>query len=511
MDFWRLNDLETIIEKENGTDLIVFHAEGIRPEQTIRAKLGMLEHAASASFVPLRHERLDGVVRFRYRLTGLRRLSAVLKAEEWNETRWEGMLATLKIAVEEGRKYFVGDSDLVLHPDWIFAEGDVRRLRFIAVPLRGFGSAVSPWEQWRAMYETLLRYGLPDDWARRLNPGRWEKETFSHALWIESIDERLRPPFAPAFPGDDADAADGPVPERGKYGLPPREELRVAESGVTGGKPIGSSAPAEDGETMRFTARTVSRKEGICLFVAFFCWIAFVWKPSLPLFAAAVLGSVPLGFALWGRYQGGVSAGEPIGAHDPFSYRSAFGSGSVAAFGDSSGHPPGDTFGNSAKPTDADRSRISDADPHEVRSTFSAQELAHRTLLLDAADKTVRLDASEYESNYGGGRLDIVYDPGDRIESVPMGEAPVKIGRESDAVDVVIDHPAVSRMHLEIYRDGAIVMAKDVGSTNGTHLNDRSIVPLESYKLEDGDTLRVPGATIRYSAYAEPARVRSSE
>jgi two-component system, cell cycle response regulator len=61
------------------------------------------------------------------------------------------------------------------------------------------------------------------------------------------------------------------------------------------------------------------------------------------------------------------------------------------------------------------------------------------------------------------------------------------IGRSSKA-DVQIDQEAVSRNHCKIINTGNAVLLRDMGSTNGTYVNDEMI---DEYVLRDGDFIKV--------------------
>lgn len=64
----------------------------------------------------------------------------------------------------------------------------------------------------------------------------------------------------------------------------------------------------------------------------------------------------------------------------------------------------------------------------------------------------------------------------------------VQIGRETND-DVVLSDPGVSRNHAILaWRDGAFEIT-DLGSTNGTRVNDQLIT--EPHRLHDGDVIRV--------------------
>ncbi len=75
-------------------------------------------------------------------------------------------------------------------------------------------------------------------------------------------------------------------------------------------------------------------------------------------------------------------------------------------------------------------------------------------------------------------------------ESFELGEGVYRLGRDSSA-DLVIADPSISRAHLELRIEGCDVKASDMGSSNGTALNGRSLRPGASVALREGDELEV--------------------
>ncbi len=73
-------------------------------------------------------------------------------------------------------------------------------------------------------------------------------------------------------------------------------------------------------------------------------------------------------------------------------------------------------------------------------------------------------------------------------QATPLGDAPVRIGREADNDLVIADDPKVSRHHAEVAHRGGTWSVTDRGSRNGTFVND---VKVSHVGLRDGDQLRV--------------------
>jgi two-component system, cell cycle response regulator len=72
-----------------------------------------------------------------------------------------------------------------------------------------------------------------------------------------------------------------------------------------------------------------------------------------------------------------------------------------------------------------------------------------------------------------------------------LNQPALTIGRSSKS-DVQVDQESVSRSHAKIINTGKTIILRDLGSTNGTYVNDELI---DEYVLRDGDFIKI-GRTI---------------
>jgi len=78
---------------------------------------------------------------------------------------------------------------------------------------------------------------------------------------------------------------------------------------------------------------------------------------------------------------------------------------------------------------------------------------------------------------------------------IPLGAGAIKVGRSSKN-DIQLDQDSVSRVHAEFRSDGQVVTVLDLGSTNGTYVNDRLVQG--ALPLSDGDQIKIGGAIFKF-------------
>jgi hypothetical protein len=100
------------------------------------------------------------------------------------------------------------------------------------------------------------------------------------------------------------------------------------------------------------------------------------------------------------------------------------------------------------------------------------------------------VDASIVASE-GGSAGSLVLPDGRRVQ---LGEEPVRIGRLPDCA-IALSDTQVSRHHAEVRRDERGFVIVDLGSLNGTTVNE---VAVQEHALADGDVISIGETAIRY-------------
>ena len=118
-------------------------------------------------------------------------------------------------------------------------------------------------------------------------------------------------------------------------------------------------------------------------------------------------------------------------------------------------------------------------------SSGSSDHPSERTLVTSVASRALAAPITPLDSC-----LVVIYgaDLGKRI---PLGSGAIEAGRSSTC-GIPIDQESVSRQHARIFWSDRGYRVRDLGSTNGTFVNDRAV---EEQTLVDGDQIKI-GRTI---------------
>ncbi len=99
------------------------------------------------------------------------------------------------------------------------------------------------------------------------------------------------------------------------------------------------------------------------------------------------------------------------------------------------------------------------------------------------------------QGDAGAACLVLIYPPGpDMGKRFPLDRTEFVLGRGTDC-DIQVDRDSVSRRHAKIYRNEVAWVVQDLGSTNGSYVNDH---PVQEASLRDGDFLKIGAAIFKF-------------
>lgn len=91
----------------------------------------------------------------------------------------------------------------------------------------------------------------------------------------------------------------------------------------------------------------------------------------------------------------------------------------------------------------------------------------------------------------------VFVDPEDTFE-ISLSKMPFVIGSYSSGVDYRIENPLISRFHVCIFQEGEVFFVKDMHSTNGTFLNGRKLEGEKEEKLCSGDYIELANMKFQF-------------
>jgi pSer/pThr/pTyr-binding forkhead associated (FHA) protein len=88
----------------------------------------------------------------------------------------------------------------------------------------------------------------------------------------------------------------------------------------------------------------------------------------------------------------------------------------------------------------------------------------------------------------------VLIEDGADAKAFPLERDVVVIGRLDDS-DVVLPDPEISRRHAEVRRENGEFVLQDLGSTNGTLVNDEAV---QERTLREGDRIAIGGSVLEF-------------
>lgn len=124
--------------------------------------------------------------------------------------------------------------------------------------------------------------------------------------------------------------------------------------------------------------------------------------------------------------------------------------------------------------------------------TVVGSDWDHSTLRLNRADVTLFQALGDSAQR----RPCLMLHSGDHSGArYPMHGSHLVLGRSPEC-DICLENPGISRRHAELREKGETVVLQDLGSSNGTHLNEQRINGPTPVK--DGDLVRVGGVVFKF-------------
>jgi diguanylate cyclase (GGDEF)-like protein len=109
--------------------------------------------------------------------------------------------------------------------------------------------------------------------------------------------------------------------------------------------------------------------------------------------------------------------------------------------------------------------------------------------------RITKIQPNQKEGSNEAACLVLIYPPGpDMGRRFPLDRPEFVLGRGTDC-DIQVDRDSVSRRHAKVFARDASWCVQDLGSTNGSYVND---LPIQEATLRDGDFLKIGAAIFKF-------------
>ena len=472
--------------ENQGTYLMLYKDEGISIKELAALQVKMLQSNVIPRLVPLEIEERDLVVKLRYHLGGKRQLSHFLKGQKLSMYEFVQILLSITSTLAESSNYMLNQHHYIIHEDFMFTERDLSDIALTYVPLEQLMEKEELKEELQKFIIRLV--GAVDE--LKGHPLQEIIQYFNHHTFsLSGLKEKLIHLLSnDELSREDYKGSDNKASQvRNGQGTSEMVESVNEDEGVTplskamkitllparnqppktGLQEVGA---AEDKNITHL--EPVSSKLITYLFIGAFLLISLIWRLYLEIpsegflyvcagLSLLVLNSLFIYLKVW---RPGVSKElkkKPLQEKKKIAIK--------------------------------EKLAISKKNENEAESVEHYKTLHNKTTLLQTSNRTVLLNEemlNNVEEKQAGAFLEV--DRAGNVERVDINSSSFIIGRNPEMVQYIEDHIGVSRAHVEIIhvsQDQYIV--KDLGSRNGTFLNNERLVPTKEYTLQKGDVIRI--------------------
>ncbi len=128
---------------------------------------------------------------------------------------------------------------------------------------------------------------------------------------------------------------------------------------------------------------------------------------------------------------------------------------------------------------------------HTENSNSYYKLLSHHTTLLHKQDATVFLNSGVSVSDKVEMNSYLELTQNGTMIKIELIKEPFVIGRADEGVHYQLIAVGVSRLHCELFCVSNEWFLKDLGSSNGTELNEEKLIPYKVYALHTGDKIKI--------------------
>lgn len=507
--------------------MIVERFPPVTRDELNETQLQMLKTCDIPGLLSLETEECDGQLSLRYSLSGTRMLSEALRTTNWSMTEMMGALCRLAEVLEECRLYLLDADRIRLHDEFIFVGDEWHELKFTYIPI-DMPTLRKADDLERLIIRWIMKVKEPDGQAMQailrlvatagfmpITLSRYARQYLAGSLKEKSLS--LLPP-APVISAKPAES--GPVPAKASrawdlFGPPSGALHSFSQMLGDDSAPLRHSRMPMPGvhQTVADTDPYASSMDigrwRIIVACLGFILLAIGWRflyldqPNQQALLFCLCLTLVIGggvLFLWNgmpdwairRYR---AQTHPRGLRSERAFEQPRIEDEET---DSKGWEGSPRFAVSLSlphPTPLLKSDASAAHPALEEEDRSPLLPETSWILSPHPDQTAFLDhklRSHAEDCY------LVWESKGASSRIPLRGESLVIGRSAEAAQHMDDTMGISRAHVELVRISEQWKVKDLGSRNGSLLNDKPMAPYELYILHEGDRLTLADSQYRF-------------
>lgn len=479
-----------------GHEMIVDRKDGIRRDELDELELQMLQSGKIPHLLPVEWLEIDGRVTFRYALAGRKMLLHRLQVQPLTMEQFYTLLLGVVEAFEECKHYMLRPEGCLLDDQYLFVGEQLNDIAVAYLPLKegqlegvpGAGDLLSLVVRWTAYIQDIDGAGLQRI-LQPLNGSIWPLAELRSVLlgligdaFVQAPPKQAAVPipFPAAASVRDADVLEpktsyDPKPQLASFKPAPHpQEIPLVEP--------EEQDPESAGRKIWITAAVVV--------IAVACVWKYIYLPSHSRSGLYIsLGLTFMGIAalyvVWSRRltagllakEGNTDADEfvpesqPLGMWPRYEDERNMEMNEPAVWARPVIRQETELFAYAGNTAD-------------LRGKQATTPSAEATALLAERDAEAAKSAEPaLHREWAGGSSWIEW----RDERFTIGRLGEQVSYEEEA-------HGISRLHLELEREGSSYRVKDLGSRNGSMLNGQAMIPYKSYPFVVGDVIQLAGS-----------------
>lgn len=492
-----------------GHEMIIDRKEGILRDELDELELQMLQSGKIPHLLPVEWIEIDGRITFRYVLAGRKMLLHRLQVQSLSMEQFYTLLLGVVEAFEECKHYMLRPEGCLLDDQYLFVGEQLNDIALAYLPLKegmrdsvsGAADLLTLVVRWTAYIQDIDGAGLQRI-LQPLNGSKWPLSELRSVLlgligdaFIHAGPKQASERISISFPAASL-AGDARVIESKESCEPRPQAVGVS---VLKHATIATSVPKlQDIPLVELEAQDsdAARKKLWVTAAVVTIAIACVWKyiylsshsrSSFYISLGLTFMGIAALYMVWSRrLPAGLLAKEGNGDEEEEFIPESQPLGMWRRYEDFEHKEmvePASSYVQSVKPANRKEEELH---PYEGNTADlrSQPASAEATVLLAERDMVPKgsKEPALYREWAGGGSW------------IEWQEGKFTIGRLGEQVSYEEEAHGISRLHLELERDGGAFIAKDLGSRNGSMLNGVVMIPYKSYPFVIGDVIQLAGS-----------------